>query len=68
MDAMQHVFNEILMEDSARFEGTSLEEVTNYIEKRYEEKYKEMEAEGTATETDSDPTIWNKPSEKHGEF
>ena len=59
-EAMQHVFDEILIEDIARFEGKSLEEVEEYVEKKYEEKYKEMQAEGG-----SDPGIPDKLSEKH---
>ena len=59
-EAMQHVFDEILMEDIAKFD--SLEEVEEYVENRYEEKYNEMQAEGTDTGV---PGIPDKLGEKH---
>ena len=61
IDAMFYVLDEILKEDSSKFEGKPVEEVIEYIRERYDEKVDENLSEIDSANEPNKNTEPNKP-------
>ena len=61
IDAMFYVLDEILKEDTSKFEGKPVEEVIEYIRERYDEKVEENLSEIDSANEPNKNTEPNKP-------